>query len=62
MAEITQQNPLGMRSIKSNLGKNMWENYKQNVSLDWVFDKWYEKAFLIAMLIWSCYAIWRIFF
>jgi len=62
MAEITPENPLGMRSLKDSLAKGMWENYKQNLSLDWIFDKWYEKAFLVAMLCWSCYSIWRIFF
>jgi len=65
MIEITQQNPLGMRSLKESLADNMWENYKQNLSLDWVFDKIYEKVILVACFLWSVYSLikflWSIF-
>ena len=65
MTEITQQNSLGMRSLKDSMAKGMWENYKQNLSLDWVFDKIYEKVILVACFSWLVYSLikflWSIF-
>ena len=63
MGEITKTNPLGLRSIKEHNALKFADNYnKKFFQLDWVFDKTYEKLFLVAMLIWSLYSIWRIFF
>jgi len=63
MAEITPQNPLGLSSITQHNAKGLAEDYKNRIfHMDWVFNKSYEKLFLVAMLFWSVYSLWRIFF
>lgn len=56
-------NPLGMKSLSEHNALNLAEDYKQRIfKMDWVFCEWYEKLFLVAMLVWSFYSAWRIFF
>ena len=63
MGNVTPQNPLGMRSISDHNALGMAEDMKNKIfSMDWVFCEWYEKLFLVAMLVWSVYSVWRIFF
>jgi len=62
MAEITQQNPLGMRSLSEHNALGLAEDLKNKIfQCDWVFASAFDKLFLVTMLCWSIYAIWRIF-
>ena len=63
MGNITPNNPLGMRSIADHNALGMAEDMKNKIfSMDWVFSSAFDKLFLVAMLVWGVYAIWRIFF
>ena len=62
MAEVTPQNPLGMRTIKEKNKSQLAEEMKKQIfEYDWVFCG-YEKLVLVAMMVWSFYNIGRLFF
>lgn len=56
-------NPLGMKSISEYNALGLAEDYKKRIfKMDWVFSSVWDKLFLVVMLVWSCYSVWRIFF
>lgn len=57
------QNPLGMKSLSESMQKpitQQWgEIYKQVFTMDWIFDKLWEKAFIIGCIGWAMFSIGR---
>lgn len=62
MTETDPQNPLGLRNITDKSESQIIANFRNSLTLDWVFDKWYEKAFLVILLLWSIYNLWKVIF
>ena len=61
MTDIAGNNPLGMKSIFEVTAQGKAEEYKKRIfKMDWVFCEWYEKLFLILLVAWTVYSIWRI--
>ena len=53
----------GMKSIAEHNKKGMAEDMKSKIfEMDWVFSSWFDKLFLVAMLLWSAYSLWRMIF
>lgn len=63
MAEVTRENPLGIRSIGDLTTKGVFERLKYAVfNCDWVFDKPYEKIILFLVFAWAGFSIIKLIF
>ena len=49
-----------LRSVLNTTPNMIWHDYVNKLKLDWIFDKTYEKAFLVALLLWGIYNVWRV--
>jgi len=57
MSETENQNPLGMRSIKEVTTLGLAEDYRNRIfSMDWIFNKFYEKLILVVCFSWTVYS------
>jgi len=54
---------MGMKSVKEYTSMGFVENYKKIIfKMDWVFSSFFDKLFLIGLLIWSVWNLWRFIF
>jgi hypothetical protein len=53
---------LGLHDLKEGLKKSYGKQLIENLKLDWIFNKWYEKLIIFVMLVWSIYSIGRLIF
>lgn len=52
-----------IKSIVESNKLGLAEDFKQKIfKMDWVFSSAFDKLFLVAMLVWCVYSIWRLFF
>lgn len=63
---MTEEQQLkGMKSLSDYNPHNFVENYKNNLKLDWVFNKTYEKIILVVCFLWTVFSItkfiWSLF-
>lgn len=62
---MVDQNPneqLGLKSLKQMQRKQLGEKLKEHASLDWVFEKWYEKIILVIIGLAGLWKIWGLIF
>ena len=60
MGERISQNPFGMRSISEANALGVAEDMKKRIfTMDWVFNKWWEKIFLVICSSWTVYSLFK---
>jgi hypothetical protein len=58
MSNQENLNPLGLKSISEYNALGMAEDYRKRIfSMDWVFNKFYEKIILVACFSWAVYSL-----
>lgn len=50
---------LGLHDLKEGLRKSYGKQLMENLKLDWIFDKWYEKLIIAGMLFWSAFSLFK---
>jgi len=61
MSEITNANPLGMKSLQESMNKPMGVQFREIAEKifkwDWIFSTPFEKIIVLASLIWGIYSV-----
>lgn len=48
---------LGLHNLKEGLSKPLGKQVIENLKLDWIFNKWYEKLIIAGCFLWSVFSI-----